>query len=69
MKESKYLQHWMVPTLHWLDPPEFPPVRSTTAAAERAGRMRNKKVKTVATRANMFNEAEWCFGMLEKLLS
>jgi len=57
----------MLPVLHWLTGiGAGESVRGTALAAARAGRMRNKKVKIVATRANMFNEV---VGALEVLVA
>jgi hypothetical protein len=49
-------------------PPPPPPPRAIAVAAVNMGRTKNKKVKRVATRANMFTEDYWGLEDLLELL-
>lgn len=66
------LQHCIGPVSHWLslDPPSGGlSVRGTAVAIAKSGRTKNKKVKTVVTRANIFVEAFKYFRSLVELFA
>jgi hypothetical protein len=68
-REKRCVQQWSSSVLHWLAGVVGGLVRGRAVADARTGRMKNKKVKMVATRANMFTETEvlWNAGEASEL--